>query len=81
MLLCVFSHWERPFTWLLLGALISDIVDGVIARRFNMVTKLGASIDAVADMGTYLSAIIAILLFKMDFIQNHWLAMVFILGF
>ena len=81
MLLCVFSHWERPFTWLLLGALISDIVDGVIARGFNMVTKLGASLDAVADMGTYLSAIIGIFIFKMDFIRNHWLAMVFILGF
>jgi CDP-diacylglycerol--glycerol-3-phosphate 3-phosphatidyltransferase len=44
--------WEQrqpPFTWLLLAALLSDGVDGYIARRFGCITRLGALLDSVAD--------------------------------
>jgi phosphatidylglycerophosphate synthase len=80
MVLCVCTNREMLFTWLLLGALISDILDGVIARTFNMTTKLGSFLDSLGDMGTYGSAIFGIFVFKMDFIRNYWPAISAIIG-
>jgi CDP-diacylglycerol--glycerol-3-phosphate 3-phosphatidyltransferase len=71
----------RAFTWLLLAALLSDIADGVIARVFRLQTKLGAFLDALADMGTYLSAVCGILAFQMDFVRAHWIEIGIILLF
>lgn len=35
--------------WLLLGAGVTDALDGFIARRFNQLTHLGAILDPLAD--------------------------------
>lgn len=35
--------------WLFLVAALSDAVDGAIAKRFNMVTRLGRYLDPIAD--------------------------------
>lgn len=41
---------ERDAAMFLLGmAALSDILDGAIARRFNMITRLGKALDPVAD--------------------------------
>jgi CDP-diacylglycerol--glycerol-3-phosphate 3-phosphatidyltransferase len=42
-------HAERPFAAWLVTALVSDILDGWIARRFNLGSELGALLDSVAD--------------------------------
>lgn len=81
MLFCVFSGRETPFTWLLLAALLSDIVDGVIARVFHLCTKLGAFLDSAADMGTYASAVAGIFMFRIDFVKLYWPALTMIFGF
>jgi cardiolipin synthase (CMP-forming) len=80
MVLCICSNRETLFTGLLLGALISDILDGVIARAFNMITRFGSFLDSLGDMGTYVSAIFGIFVFKMDFIQKYWPAISAIVG-
>jgi phosphatidylglycerophosphate synthase len=69
------------FTWVLFGALLSDIADGLIARIFHLQTKLGAILDATGDMGMYLSAIIGLFVFKFSFITEHWIEIAIILGF
>ena len=35
--------------WLLAAAAVSDMLDGLVARRFNMITPLGKVLDPVAD--------------------------------
>ena len=40
---------------------ITDLLDGFIARRFNMVTELGKLVDPVADKLTQLALIICLL--------------------
>ena len=42
---------KTPFTWLLLGALLSDAADGYIARAFSLTSPVGALLvgDANAD--------------------------------
>lgn len=40
-------RWAALATLILLG--VSDVVDGYIARRFDLATNFGATLDAVAD--------------------------------
>lgn len=39
--------------------LLSDAVDGYIARRLNQVSALGAKLDSLGDMATYMSSALA----------------------
>jgi CDP-diacylglycerol--glycerol-3-phosphate 3-phosphatidyltransferase len=58
------SGQEQLFSILLTINLITDVLDGWIARCFNMQTELGARLDSIADLGTYMAAIAGIFLFK-----------------
>ena len=40
---------ESAFAWVLVPALLSDIADGWIARRFELQSQLGALLDSIAD--------------------------------
>ncbi len=46
--------------WVALAAAISDAVDGIIAKRFNMQTTLGAYLDPIADKALLVSVYIAL---------------------
>ncbi len=59
---------------LFLFAMFTDILDGIIARKFNLITKLGAFLDPLADK--------LILILYFIFLQNYgiyplWLLLVF----
>lgn len=70
---------EKWFVILFCINLITDILDGFIARRFNLVTKFGAALDNLADMGTYVLAILGVFLFKwQDFKPHVWLLYLFL---
>ena len=47
---------RQEFAWLLTAALISDIVDGLVARSFGFVSELGSRLDSLADLLTFLAA-------------------------
>lgn len=40
---------ETAFGWLLIAALLTDIVDGYLARTFSLQSRLGAILDSTAD--------------------------------
>lgn len=40
---------------------ISDVLDGYVARKYNLVTDFGAKLDSIADMPMFLSLIIVLL--------------------
>lgn len=51
---------DNPFfKWLLLSAFITDALDGFLARRFKVTTKLGARMDSMADDFLFTVSIIA----------------------
>jgi cardiolipin synthase (CMP-forming) len=62
---------EKLFVILLMTNLATDILDGLIARVFHMQTEFGARLDSVADIGTYILAIIGIFVFKASEFQPH----------
>jgi CDP-diacylglycerol--glycerol-3-phosphate 3-phosphatidyltransferase len=70
------------FVILLCINLVSDIIDGFIARRFNIVTRLGAAIDNLGDIGTYILALYGLFAFKWEPVKPHaWLLFLFLAVF
>lgn len=47
----LFTEFRSPIFWIAyLWCGISDMIDGPIARRMNVVTKTGALVDSIADL-------------------------------
>ena len=67
---------EKLFSIFITISLVSDILDGMIARIFRMQTKMGAKLDSWADMGTYILAFTAIYLFKWEEVRPHALMII-----
>jgi cardiolipin synthase (CMP-forming) len=62
---------EKLFALFIIISLISDLLDGLIARTFKMQTNIGARLDSWADLGTYILAFLAIGLFKWEEIKPY----------
>ena len=69
------------FKWLLLACLLSDILDGLIARTFRLTSKLGASLDSIADMATMLIGLIGVLVFQRPFVSARWPELLLVMCF
>ncbi len=65
------SGREPAFAVMLCVNLVTDILDGFIARRFNMMTEIGARLDSIADIGTYILAVTGIFCFKAADFEPH----------
>ena len=56
------AHWKNATAcWLFVLAAITDAFDGYIARRYGMVSRLGAFLDPVADKLMVCAALIVLL--------------------
>jgi len=71
---------EKLFAIFLIINLLTDIVDGFIARRFNMETEIGAKLDSFADNFTYLLAFTGLIVFKMEDLQPHFVSFFIFIG-
>jgi len=70
---------EKWYTIFLCISLVSDILDGNIARIFKLQTKFGAALDNLADVCTYSMAILGLFLFKWADIAPHaWILYLFL---
>jgi len=86
ILYLVYSRQEQLFAVFLCISLVTDILDGLIARMFNLRTQLGARLDSIADLGTYILAVYGIIAFKWQDIESvlfpaYVFFVVFILGY
>lgn len=67
----ILSGNEKLFAVFITISLISDLLDGLIARTFKMQTNIGVRLDSWADLGTYILAFLAIGLFKWQEIKPY----------
>jgi cardiolipin synthase len=58
-----FLEWKQVYGGLLALSLATDVVDGMIARRFNLCTQIGAKLDSMADLMTYGAAFVGLWVF------------------
>jgi CDP-diacylglycerol--glycerol-3-phosphate 3-phosphatidyltransferase len=78
LLYWVFAGYQQLVAIFIALNLFTDWLDGIIARAFNMQTKIGARLDSWADTGTYICAFLAIYFFKWEVIRPHaWLLYIF----
>jgi CDP-diacylglycerol--glycerol-3-phosphate 3-phosphatidyltransferase len=72
--LLVALAWQRrewAFGWLLVAALASDILDGLLARLLNAGSELGALLDSLADLALFFVAAYGLLVFHPRVIVEH----------
>ena len=77
----VVADKERLFAVFLIINLVTDFLDGVIARVFKQETELGAKLDSFGDNLTYVLAFTGLLVFKGEDFNPHWSSLVFFLAF
>lgn len=75
LLVLILERQRGAFTWLLLAALLSDIVDGLLARGFDLGTELGARLDSIADVLVTLIGVAGVLVFEPAFVRAHGLVL------
>jgi cardiolipin synthase (CMP-forming) len=71
ILFLALTHREQLFVIFLVISLLTDVLDGLIARIFKMETEFGARLDSIADIGTLVLAFTGVLLFKWPDFKPH----------
>ncbi|MGV3638883.1 MAG: CDP-alcohol phosphatidyltransferase family protein [Adhaeribacter sp.] len=59
------------FRWLLPLSLLTDALDGFLARRYQAVSRLGARLDSVADQFTLAAAVAGLFVFRSSFLREQ----------
>ena len=65
------KSWPNHIVWaiaILVFSGLTDVVDGIIARRFNMITELGQVLDPVADKLTQGAVVISLAVVHPQFV-------------
>lgn len=60
--------------------LITDILDGLIARAFKLETEFGARLDSLADIGTYVMAFTGMIVLEPAFVTEYRYAFFILMG-
>jgi len=77
LVLALTGH-EKGYVIFLIISLISDVLDGNIARMFKLQTHFGAALDNLADICTYAMAILGLFVFKWTDIEPYaWMLYLF----
>ncbi|PZV17585.1 MAG: phosphatidylglycerophosphate synthase [Leptolyngbya sp.] len=71
LIFLILEEQEKIFSVFFLISLITDILDGWIARTFGMESELGAKLDSWADTATYIAGFWAVFSFKGQEIAPH----------
>ena len=74
------SGKENLFAVFLVINLLTDVVDGFIARKYKMESEFGARLDSLADIFTYLLAFTGIYIFKLEDFIPHLTSFILFLG-
>jgi CDP-diacylglycerol--glycerol-3-phosphate 3-phosphatidyltransferase len=80
LLACVLLRRVEIFKWLLLACLVSDVLDGLIARSFHLTSKLGSLLDSIADIATMFLALLGTFVFQKRFVAEHTTGLLSVLG-
>ena len=73
LIFLVIEGYVELFRWLLAFSFLTDAVDGFLARKFGIVSAMGAKLDSIADDLTVTAGIIGVFLLEPSFVQQEWL--------
>lgn len=75
--LLVYLAWTRAadaFTWTLALSLLTDIIDGKVARWLGQTSRLGAVLDSAADLATYSVVPVCAVWLKPELVRRETIA-------
>lgn len=76
----IYTLQARAFAWLFMASLFTDIADGYLARRLNLITPFGSKLDSWGDLTNFLAAIYAIYNLYPEEFSSHYLQFVLLFG-
>jgi cardiolipin synthase len=65
---------EVAFAWLLVVALLTDVADGWIARKWSLESQIGAQLDSLADTALMFVALYGVWVFHREVVMENELA-------
>jgi cardiolipin synthase len=71
LLFLIFTGRYQLFAWMLPISFFTDLIDGFLARKYNVTSIAGTRLDSIGDDLTILCAVIAMFVFKFDFIVEQ----------
>jgi CDP-diacylglycerol--glycerol-3-phosphate 3-phosphatidyltransferase len=71
LLMLALAGWRSAFTWVLVPALLSDILDGWLARAFHLESKRGAFLDSIADTMLWFVSLYGIWVFHREVVTEN----------
>jgi len=75
------SGHRMLFAWLIIINLITDALDGFIARHWKMETSFGAKLDSIGDLTTDFLALLGLVVLEQPFVRSHILPISLLFGF
>lgn len=81
LLFLILTRQPDLFKWLLALSFFTDAIDGYLARKYKVVSVMGAKLDSLGDDLTVIVGVIGLFVLKPDFIKTElmWLVAIFIL--
>lgn len=73
-------HLAAAFAGVLVVALLSDMLDGWLARRFELQSEAGAGLDALTQFALFFVTVFGLLEFQPQVLKNHGWAWLLVLG-
>ena len=71
LVLLALSDERTLFVLFLCISFVTDVLDGIIARAWNLSTSFGARLDSVADEMTYVAALVGAFQFEYQTLKPH----------
>jgi phosphatidylglycerophosphate synthase len=71
LVILIFNRQVDIFKWLFGFSFFTDVVDGWLARKYKVSSRLGATLDSIADDLTIVAGIIGVIILKPEFLKQH----------
>lgn len=71
LVLLVIAGRDRAFAWLLVAALLTDVIDGWMARGLHLESRVGARLDSIGDSAIWYAALAGIVGFHGEVLAAH----------
>jgi phosphatidylglycerophosphate synthase len=71
LVILLFTDQINIFKWLLGVSFFTDAIDGFLARKYKVTSKLGSKLDSIGDDLTMLVGIIGLFVYRYDFIKEQ----------
>lgn len=77
----IFSGHRMLFAWLVIINLVTDALDGFIARHWKMETSIGVKFDSIGDLTTDVLALLGLVVLEQPFVRSYILPIGLLIGF